>query len=50
MGRFLLDIPIEPEIDLPDLLEYAVIGLLIAGAIAAAVLLIVYFTKKKKKK
>lgn len=49
MGRFLFDIPLEPEIDPADVLEYAVIGLLIAGAIAAAVLLIVHFTRKKKK-
>ncbi len=46
----LLDIAIGPAVSVVEMLEYLVIGLLVAGAIAGAIVLIVIFSKKKKKK
>lgn len=50
MLQTLLDIALAPELSVIELLEYLLIGLLIAGAIAGAIVLIVIFSKKRKKK
>ena len=50
MLQTLLDIALAPQASVIELLEYLLIGLLIAGAVAAAIVLIVVFSRKRKKK
>ncbi|MBR6108386.1 MAG: hypothetical protein IKQ36_01495 [Clostridia bacterium] len=50
MLQTLLDIALAPQASVIELLEYLLIGLLIAGSAAAAIVLIVVFSRKRKKK
>ena len=50
MLQTLLDIALAPQVSVIELLEYLLIGLLIAGAAAGAIVLIVVFSRKRKKK
>ncbi|MBQ4166953.1 MAG: hypothetical protein II590_01975 [Clostridia bacterium] len=50
MLQTLLDIALAPQASVIELLEYLLIGLLIAFGAAAAIVLIVVFSRKRKKK